>query len=139
MLCRYIRHAGVVDFLGDASEVRNMITNAEAEAIRIFYGLSTRQSAASTAREFGVHPNSVRAVMHGKTHAGKPRGCFRGKRPGQISIIGREKRIIILESLRSGPKEVGELRSAIGGSPDRYLTEMRKAGKIERKFVWVLK
>jgi len=115
------------------------LPDATAEAIRIYRCLNRNESNRTTARAFGCSLNTVVNIINGKTHNGKPRGNLKGKRPGQISIVGRDKRQTILDILKSGHKDVNEIRDAIGSDPGAYLTEMRKAGKIERKFVWVLK
>jgi predicted transcriptional regulator len=56
-----------------------------------------------------------------------------------MRAIGRDKRKKITQMLKEGPKSIREIQAALGTDPSQYLTEMRKAGKIERKFVWVLK
>lgn len=117
-----------------------MLTDAEAEAVRVYHCLSTYSSYASTAREFGVHTNTIREIVKCNTHMGNMAGNrTRGPRPRAISVIGRQKRKTILDMLRIGPKDCNEIREAIGTDPQAYLTEMRKAGKIQLRYLWGLK
>jgi len=117
------------------------LTDVEAEAIRVFYCLSTRESMRSTAETFGCHQNSVREIVHGRTHVGRQRGNRTpGPRPRFFMSVGREKRKTIFGLLQSGPKDINEIKHAIGGTnPSKYLTELREAGKVELKHMWVLK
>lgn len=123
-------------FSGYIRGIPMKMSDAEAEAIRVFYCLSTQESIVSTAREFGRSRGTITSIVDGKTHVGKPRGNMKGKRPEQLSVVGREKRAAIWEMLKDGPKDVNEIRAAIGSDPGKYLTEMRKLGKIDRRFVW---
>lgn len=116
-----------------------MLTDAEAEAIRIMACLCTQESKGSVAEAFGCSRSAIKDIVTGKTHNGSRRGGCKSRLVKSISPIGREKRKRIFEMLRSGPKEEREIRKALGTDPGAYLTELRKAGKIERKFVWVLR
>lgn len=115
------------------------LSDAEAEAIRIMACLCTDESQGSVARSFGCSRGAVRAIIQGRTHVGIHRGEYFGNSVHHMRAVGRDKRKKITQMLKDGPKSIREIQAALGTDPSQYLTEMRKAGKIERKFVWVLK
>lgn len=112
------------------------LTDAEAEAIRVFYCLSTRESIGSTAEAFNVHRNSIKGIVSGRWHSGRKAGERKRMTP-RVSVVGREKRKAILEMISAGPKDSKEIESAIGSDPGKYLTELRDAGKIQLRYFWV--
>lgn len=114
------------------------LTDAEAEAMRIYYHLYETSNVPKTAAMFGCCDNTVYNTIQNKFHNCRARGdTITSKR--LPTPKGAENRKRLLQILRSGPKEFQEIRTELGSDPHEYLTEMKKAGKIEYKTVWVLK
>lgn len=117
MLCRYIRHADMVDFLGDASEVRNMMLKAKGERGR---GVNTLMVAAC------MWPRSRHA---GTVHMPiKPRGQY-------SDMCVRDRADILAYIARNGPCTRFDIELECHQSQTpvlRHLAALRAAGSIER-------
>jgi hypothetical protein len=114
------------------------LTDAEAEAMRIYYHLYETANVPKAAKLFGCCHETVYNTINNKFHNGRGRGDTITPR-GLPTPTGEANRKKLLGLLRAGPKEFGEIHKVLGVNPTKYLTEMKKAGKIAYKTVWVLK
>jgi hypothetical protein len=114
------------------------LTDADAEAIRVYYHLFECANVPKVASEFGCCNETVYNTINNKFHNGRKRGDT--ITPKCIPTpVGSEKRKKILRMLRSGAKEFNEIKEELGSDPTNYLTEMKRDGRITYKTVWCLK